>query len=404
MEQPIIQLKNVSKQFGSKTVLAGADLTVEKGKTTVIIGKSGAGKSVLLKCIAGLMEADSGEILFGGVDIHQLSRRERDAKKRKLSYMFQNNALFDSLTAFDNVALPLRENTKLSAREIAQKVEAILKKIDLVDIGDKYPSELSGGMQKRVALARALVMEPDIVLFDEPTAGLDPIRKNTVFALIEHSQKVFSFSAVVVTHELPDALYVADQVAVLDDKRIAFQGTPLEFEQCGGELAKTFLESDEALKNMMLGLKSKSELREQFNRLQAKCAGWLMVSLSSHATIVERMGKIAVQAIMLAMVEVIGEAPSFRGEGFLMNSHTVMIALETGDLDDEAWRQTIATALHRSKYFQAATYREHFVDITILYATLPKDAAQDVDGLQAHLENNLSMAYELKRSESKEAV
>lgn len=404
MATPIIQLKKINKQFGSKAVLLGADLVVKQGKTTVVIGKSGAGKSVLLKCIAGLMEVDSGEILFDGIDINTLSRREREAKKCKLSYMFQNNALFDSLTAFDNVALPLRERTNLSAPEIRQKVESILAKIDLADIGDKYPSELSGGMQKRVALARALVTEPDIVLFDEPTAGLDPIRKNTVFALIEHSQMLFSFTAVVVTHELPDALFVADEVAVLDGGRIAFQGTPLAFEQCGGELAKTFLESDEALKNMMLGLQSKAELKLQFNALNARCAGWLMVSLSSFGTIAGRMGKIAAQAIMQAMVEAIRGFAPFGGDGFLLDTHTVIIALDATDNEAGAWQEAIATALLGSKYFQATTYHEHFVEIRVLCAALPKSAAENLHALLSMLHDNLTVAYELKHSESIEAV
>ena len=404
MESPVIQLKDVYKQFGSKVVLQGASLSIPKGKTTVIIGKSGAGKSVLLKCIAGLLEVDSGHIFFEGEDIAQLSKSELAGKRQKMSYMFQNNALFDSLNAFDNIALPLREKTKLSSAEIEHKVTAILAKIDLADIGEKYPSELSGGMQKRVALARALVTEPNIVLFDEPTAGLDPIRKNTVFAMIEHSQKVFGFTAVVVTHELPDALYVADEVAVLDESVIAFQGAPLIFEQRGSGLARTFLESDEALKNMMLGLRSKVDFENCFPELSEQGKGWLLVSLSSFTYIREFMGKIACQAILQAMVESIRAHSALGGEAFMIDSHTMLIALNQDGVDEDVAARSISKALEASKYFQESTYVNQQVDITITFSVDKSSVFGLASELILKLREEMKVAYQLKRFESKETV
>ena len=225
MEQPLIRLENVHKSYGENKVLRGVDLSIFKGEITTVIGKSGEGKSVLLKHIIGLVKPDSGTILFDGQTLFARKKSERDTLRKKFSYMFQETALFDSMTVFDNIALPLLEGTRMKAAEIRQNVLKRLEQLDISGIGNKYPGQLSGGMKKRVALARALVTDPEIVLFDEPTTGLDPIRKQAVHIMISEYQKRFGFTGVIVSHEIPDVFAISQRVAMLNEGKIIFQGT-----------------------------------------------------------------------------------------------------------------------------------------------------------------------------------
>ena len=231
MDQPLIQLKNICKKFGQNVVLHNANLNIYKGEVTTIIGKSGSGKSVLLKHIIGLMEPDSGKILFKDRQVSEMNKKERYNLKKKFSYMFQGTALFDYMTVLDNIALPLRETTSLRESEILNRSHNMLAQLDLHEIDDKYPSQISGGMKKRVAMARALVTDPEIVLFDEPTTGLDPIRKNAVHSMIASYQKKFEFTGVLVSHEIPDVFYISQRVAMLDNRTILFEGTPDEIQK-----------------------------------------------------------------------------------------------------------------------------------------------------------------------------
>jgi phospholipid/cholesterol/gamma-HCH transport system ATP-binding protein len=226
MELPLIQLVDVYKKFGNNKVLIGANLSIFEGQVTTIIGKSGGGKSVLLKHIIGLLEPDSGKILFRGRSLSEMQKAEKKAFKRKFSYVFQGTALFDSITIFENIALPLKEKTSFKKAKIDNLVREKMDQLDLRGIDHKYPSQLSGGMKKRVALARALVTDPEIVLFDEPTTGLDPIRKNAVHKMISDYQKQFGFTGVVVSHEIPDIFYISQRVAMLEEGRIVFEGSP----------------------------------------------------------------------------------------------------------------------------------------------------------------------------------
>jgi phospholipid/cholesterol/gamma-HCH transport system ATP-binding protein len=226
MTVPMIEIRGLKKAFQGQDVLRGVDMTVPEGEVTAVIGKSGEGKSVLLKHIIGLLAQDSGDILFQGEALSAMNRTERRGFRRRCSYMFQNMALFDSMTVFDNIALPLRETERLPEAEVATRVHGLAERLDFSAVTGKYPSQLSGGMQKRVALARALVTEPKLVLFDEPTTGLDPIRKASVLALIDQSRRQFGFTAVLVSHDIPDVFGVAGHVAMLDGGRIVFEGAP----------------------------------------------------------------------------------------------------------------------------------------------------------------------------------
>jgi len=258
---PLIELINVSKSFGTKQVLNRVNLQIYEGEVTTIIGLSGGGKSVLLKHIIGLLEQDEGTILFRGEPFNRANRSQNVFAQNEISYMFQDNALFDSMTVFDNVALPLNETTNLTKREIAEKVMARLRETELADAGYKFPSELSGGMQKRVALARALITDPKIVLFDEPTSGQDPVRKNAILGMIAQYQRKFGFTAILVSHEIPDVYFISNRILALYDKQIVFQGTPEELEKFDHPFTHEVIHSIEGLQAELTGLHSRRRFK-----------------------------------------------------------------------------------------------------------------------------------------------
>lgn len=272
MTKPLIQFKNVVKHFGNNFVLNGIDLSIYQGEITSIIGKSGTGKSVLLKHIIGLFEADSGQVLFEGKALAEMKTAERKALKRKFSYMFQESALFDFLTVYENIALPLTERTSLPETEIQRRVQDKMHQLDLHDTDTKYPSQISGGMKKRVALARALVTDPEIVLFDEPTTGLDPIRKNAVHSMISDYQKRFGFTAILVSHEIPDVFFISQHIAMIDRGKILFEGTPDEIQQVKDPEVRNFLQGLESPHDDLTGISSQAmgqkRLKQEMNRLQ----------------------------------------------------------------------------------------------------------------------------------------
>lgn len=249
MEPALIQFIDIKKSFGTNPVLAGINLTIARGLITAIIGKSGTGKSVLLKHIIGLMEADSGQLLFEGQPMNTISRRRKREFQRELSYMFQDNALFDFMSVYDNIALPLVEAPKNGGRhgiQIREKVLQRMAQLGLEETGEKFPQQLSGGMRKRVALARALVTDPKVVLFDEPTTGLDPVRKRNVHTMIRQYQEQFGFTAVIVSHDIPQIFDLAQKIAMLDEGRIIFEGTRQEVMNSGNDRLNQFVRGMES--------------------------------------------------------------------------------------------------------------------------------------------------------------
>lgn len=270
MNQPLIQFANVYKRFGANQVLNGTNLNIFQGEITTIIGKSGTGKSVLLKHIIGLLEPDSGRILYQGRSLSEMKRAEIDSLKAKLSYMFQDTALFDSMSVYENVALPLKEATSLPKGEIRTRVWDKMKLFDLEGIDNKYPSQLSGGMKKRVALARALVTEPEIVLFDEPTTGLDPIRKSAVHSMISDYQRRLGFTGVVISHDIPDIFYISQRVAMLDEGLIRFEGTPEEIQQASDEVVQQFIQGLETPHDALTGMATQSQGERKFQEEMAR--------------------------------------------------------------------------------------------------------------------------------------
>jgi phospholipid/cholesterol/gamma-HCH transport system ATP-binding protein len=255
--EPLIEFKNVTKSFGERTILDRVNLEVRDGEVTTIIGKSGTGKSVLLKHMIGLLAPTEGEILFRGRPVESMSRKELDELRSQFSYCFQNNALFDSLTVFENIALPLQQTTRMSRQEIESKVRERIDQLELSEVPHKYPSELSGGMQKRVALARALITDPKVVLFDEPTTGQDPIRKNAIFSMIVHNQKKFGFTTIMISHDIPDVFFISDRILILYDGQIIFQGPYDEIDKLEHPMVDEFVKSLEHFQDELTGLYSK---------------------------------------------------------------------------------------------------------------------------------------------------
>jgi phospholipid/cholesterol/gamma-HCH transport system ATP-binding protein len=221
----MITLRNIHKSFGAQKVLDNLDLDIPDGKITAIIGPSGEGKSVLLKHLIGLLQPDSGTVEVDGESIVDVRRSELNRIREKFGMLFQNVALFDSMTVFENVAFPLEEKTSLSKEEIRSRVLSALEDVGLKNIENKFPDELSGGMKKRVGLARAVVLNPKIILFDEPTTGLDPIIKRAIHQLIKDTHAKFGFTAVIVSHEIPEIFDVAQNVAMLFRGKILQHGT-----------------------------------------------------------------------------------------------------------------------------------------------------------------------------------
>jgi phospholipid/cholesterol/gamma-HCH transport system ATP-binding protein len=225
MSEPVILLRDVTKSFGAKHVLRGVSLEVERGTTVALLGASGSGKSVTLKTVNGLVPPDRGEITVLGYPVSTMSEAELTPLRRRASYLFQGGALFDSMSVFDNVAYPLREHDRLEPAELRERVDELLAMVRLEDVGSLQPSELSGGMRKRVAVARALALEPEIMLYDEPTTGLDPVTGGAIADLIVDLDRRLGVTSLVVTHDIPLVVRVAERVVFLHDGVFIFSGS-----------------------------------------------------------------------------------------------------------------------------------------------------------------------------------
>ncbi|MCX8030101.1 MAG: ABC transporter ATP-binding protein [Thermodesulfovibrionales bacterium] len=237
----MIKIIDLHKSFADQQVLKGVNLEIADKELVAIIGQSGGGKSVFLRHLIGLLKPDKGSIIIDGVDITKVNRKELDLTRQKFGVVFQGGALFDSVNIYDNVAFPLREKLMLKEDVIKQKVTEILEEVGLVGIEKKYPAEISGGMRKRVALARALVTEPKIVLFDEPTTGLDPILLHSIHNLIIDTHKKYGFTGVIISHDIPEIFDVVDRVAFLYKGKIVEVGTPKEIQNSTNPVSRHFI-------------------------------------------------------------------------------------------------------------------------------------------------------------------
>ena len=239
-----IVMQGVSKNFGPKRVLNRCDLVVNKGETLVVIGRSGEGKSVLLKHIVRLLEPDEGSIWIEGIEITCLGKRELMALRRKFGFLFQGAALFDSMTISKNLGLALEEHTDWDPEKIRERVSECLALVGLKQVEDKLPSALSGGMKKRAGLARAIVMKPEYILYDEPTTGLDPISSDSINDLIIKGKEKLGVTSVVVTHDMPSAFKIADRIAMLNGGEIVFVGTVDEVQNTDHPMVRQFIEGN----------------------------------------------------------------------------------------------------------------------------------------------------------------
>jgi phospholipid/cholesterol/gamma-HCH transport system ATP-binding protein len=239
---PIISLQNLWKSFDRRQVLQDMSIDVEQGESLVIVGGSGTGKSVTLKHIIGLLKPDKGRVVIDGQDLATLKEVELNEFRRRFGMSFQEGALFDSMSVFENIAFPLRRHTKMSEKEIRERVHECLEDVHLHNVVRKRPSELSGGMRRRVGFARAISLKPEILLFDEPTTGLDPVISDVIAELIEEMDVKLGTTTVTITHDMKVAFKIADRVAMLYQGRIIEQGTPEEFQRSKNPIVEQFIE------------------------------------------------------------------------------------------------------------------------------------------------------------------
>ncbi len=244
MSKPLIEIRDLKKSFETLTVLNGVSLDVNSGENFIVFGQSGTGKSVLLKCIVGLLQPDSGDILVEGKSIINLPQKELSEFRKSLGFLFQGAALYDSMSVRENLEFPLKRNFNFTQDEIDQKVISTLEMVGLEDSVDKMPSELSGGMRKRIGLARSIITEPKIMLYDEPTTGLDPITSKEISVLILELQKKLKMTSIVVTHDLLCAEIIADRAIILHNGNIIKEGTIDELTSSDDKLLRNFFSSE----------------------------------------------------------------------------------------------------------------------------------------------------------------
>ena len=241
----MIQVRNLSKSFGGVPVLRGVDLDVPDGEVTCVIGRSGSGKSVLMRHIIGLLEPDQGRVVVDGAPLAELTYAELRQVRRKFGVLFQGGALFDSMTAQENVEFPLRTFTDLTRQQVKERAQECLALVELPSAGAQKPAELSGGQQKRVALARAIATEPDYILYDEPTSGLDPETSNTIDELIEKLGRTLGTTSVVITHDMHSVLSIADRIAFIHEGRVQWAGTVPELHAATDPILTRFVRANE---------------------------------------------------------------------------------------------------------------------------------------------------------------
>ncbi|HZS32359.1 MAG TPA: ATP-binding cassette domain-containing protein [Methylomirabilota bacterium] len=241
---PGIRIEELQKRFGRQEVLRGVDLEVRPAELMVVIGRSGGGKSVLLRHLLGLVRPDGGRVMIDGQDVTALRGRALDRVRERFGVVFQGGALFDSQTVLENVLFPIREHRRVPRAELLPRARQALAQVGLAEMGHKYPAEISGGMRKRVAIARALVTEPAVVFLDEPTTGLDPILVNTIHHLVVELHRKSNFTAVMVSHEIPEIFAIAHRVAVLHEGRIRLVGTPDEVQRSDDPVVRQFIRGE----------------------------------------------------------------------------------------------------------------------------------------------------------------
>lgn len=402
MKEPIIRFNQVFKAFGNTRVLNGVDLTIFKGEITTIIGKSGEGKSVLLKHIVGLLEPDSGEVLYEGRAIHTLKSKERKAIKSKISYMFQGTALFDSMTVYENIALPLVETTQLKEADIRSRVGRQMEQFDLTESADKYPSQLSGGMKKRVALARAMVTEPEIILFDEPTTGLDPVRKNTVHSMISGYQKKYGFTAVLVSHEIPDVFYISQRIAMLDQGKIIFQGTPAEIRSVGSPEIRNFIQGIENPKDELTGMETRTTVEKRFEQEMARMVNHqidfslVLFTFENLAEIHRHIGFLAGQTVLMNFAGFLRQQMGIGDTSSRLGLNRIVVLLANTNRERaKQFCERIAQEVHGQNLLSIQPYPGFCLSIQAGFAQAASDMSMEELIQQAEMSMNTLLEFKI---------
>jgi phospholipid/cholesterol/gamma-HCH transport system ATP-binding protein len=403
MKPPLIQFENVSKRFDTLEVLRGVELSVFQGEVTAIIGKSGEGKSVLLKHMIGLMLPDAGEIFFNGRPLSKMKRSETNRLWEKFSYVFQDAALFDFMTVGDNIAFPLQQGTSLPKADMRKRVQDKLQLFELQEFQDKYPSQISGGMKRRVALARALVTDPEVVLLDEPTTGLDPIRTNAVYSMIVDFQKNFGFTAVMISHQIPDIFYFSNRIAMLDEGRIRFEGTPEEILHFPDPTVQQFIQGLErprdALTGMATPVQAEKKVQEKLVHLQRHRIVFsvVMFTVENLAVINEKVGHVAGQTILKNFAAQIKQRLDIADSSSRYSIDRILVVLHNADIDDA---RTFATRLARELKVENLIPGKKDADLCVRisagYAQAEEDSLIKEVLAKAESKDNLYYEIELK--------
>jgi len=401
MSQPLIQFDKVTKSFGTNHVLNSIEFSVYNGEIAAIIGKSGTGKSVLLKHIIGLIKPDSGDVLFNGENVSGMNRGDRRDFKNGLSYMFQGNALFDSMTIFDNIALPLKEKTSFSKKKIQDKVREKTDQLDLYDIDNKYPSQISGGMKKRVALARALVTDPKIVLFDEPTTGLDPIRKHAVHQMICDYQREFGFTGIMVSHEIPDIFHITQRIIMLDEGMIIFEGSPEEIRQSSNPVIMDFIRGLEIRRDELPGLAPHSQGVEKFNEELARLNRYslpfsiIILTIENINEINAKLGHITGQTVLKSFADRVQQHIRLIDSCSRCGFDKLMIILPCRKVNEaRVVCVRLASELSRSEILDSVHTPEICFSISAGFAEAKKDSR--LEDIINHVEVMESIRYEFR--------
>ncbi|MDI6796507.1 MAG: ATP-binding cassette domain-containing protein [Desulfatibacillaceae bacterium] len=401
MSQPLIQIVDLCKSFSGQKVLNGANLSIYKGEITTIIGKSGGGKSVLLKHIIGLLEPDSGQVLFDGMPISSMNKAQKKAWRSKISYVFQNAALFDSLTVFDNIAMPLVETRRVSKEEVAAAVEKRLAQLDIGAIGNKYPSQISGGMQKRVSLARALITAPEVVLFDEPTTGLDPIRKSAVLSMVSSYQRRLGFTGVMVSHEIPDIFFISQRVAMLDKGKVVFEGPPEDLQRSDKPVIIEFLQGLEQPRDALTGMGTQQQLSKSYEAesdrsartAQAFCL--VVFSLDNLEEITEQSTHVMAQTVMANFAAELGRHlrvfDSCARYGF---DRILVVMPNTGMNEAKKLIERISRSLQRKNVVPIAPYPDFCLMVSAGFAQAGAD--ESIEAVLERAANDEKNVYTFK--------
>ena len=381
INQPLVQFMNVFKRFGTNQVLNGVNLSIFKGEITTIIGKSGIGKTVLLKHIVGLLEPDSGEIWLQGRPLSIMKKSEKSRLWKKFSYMFQDGALFDSMTVYKNIAFPLEQGAKLPRSEIRMRVNDKIQLLDLSGTEDKYPSQLSGGMKRRVAMARALVNDPEVVLFDEPTAGLDPIRKNAIHSMIADYQNRFRFTAVLISHEIPDIFFFSQRIAMLDEGKIRFEGSPEEIRQSDDPIVRQFIKGVEKphdpLTGMATQLQGERRYLEALARLQRHqiIFSVIILTVENLDEINEKIGHVPGQNLLKNFARQVQQRLEITDSCARYSLNKFLVVLQDADLNQaRRFCRRLATDLKIETLLETTTWQNLEILISAGFAEAEEDS------------------------------